>query len=78
MEEIASSSFGSLDPHICQVFLKKAINYYHGCAVRLSNQLVGEIVYINPGEWTRPTIRCGDRFINPVNERNLEIIEVLS
>lgn len=77
VEEIASNSYGFLDPQICQVFLKNISNFYPGSDVRLNNELVGKIVYINQGERTRPIIRCGEEYFNLANERNLEIVEML-
>jgi HD-GYP domain-containing protein (c-di-GMP phosphodiesterase class II) len=77
VEEIEASSFDSLDPQICQVFLKNISNYYPGSVVRLSNELVGEIIYINQGERTRPLIHCGKEYLNLTEERDIEIVEVL-
>jgi HD-GYP domain-containing protein (c-di-GMP phosphodiesterase class II) len=77
VEEIEASSFGSLDPQICQVFLKNIINFYPGSIVRLNNEQVGEIIYINPVERTRPIIHCGEKYINMIQEREIEIVEML-
>jgi len=77
VEEIELNSFGSLDPRICQVFLRNVINFYPRSTVRLNNKLVGEIVYINQGEPTRPIIHCGNEYFNLMNERNLEIEEMI-
>lgn len=78
VEEISASSFQSLDPYICQVFINKSINYYYRSAVKLSNDLVGEIIYINQEEKTKPIIRCENEYHNLTKERNLIIVEVLS
>jgi HD-GYP domain-containing protein (c-di-GMP phosphodiesterase class II) len=78
VEEIEANSFGSLDPHICQVFLKNIINFYPGSVVRLNNERVGEIIYINPEERTRPLIHCGNEYINMKKERKLEIVELIA
>jgi HD-GYP domain-containing protein (c-di-GMP phosphodiesterase class II) len=77
IEEIQALSFGFLDPLICQVFLNNIINFYYGKTVRLNNDLVGEIVYVNPEEMTRPLIHCEDEYINLTQERDLKIIELL-
>ncbi|MDF2487243.1 MAG: hypothetical protein K0R46_3411 [Herbinix sp.] len=77
VEEILDSAYGTLDPYICQVFVNHSINYYYGCNVRLSNEQVGEVIYINQGEKTKPLIRCENEFHNLSKERNLVIVEVL-
>lgn len=77
IEEIAADSFGSLDPQICQVFLDNVSNFYPGRLVRLNNKQVGEIIYIYPGERTRPIIRCGEEYFDLAHERSIEIVEML-
>lgn len=77
VEEIQAGSFGFLDPEICQCFLNNILNYYYGVNVRLSNEHVGEIIYVNPEERTRPLIRCNDEYHNLTKERDLEIIEII-
>lgn len=77
VEEIQAGSFGYLDPEICQCFLNNILNYYYGVNVRLSNELVGVIIYVNPEERTRPLIRCNNEYHNLTKERDLEIIEIV-
>ena len=78
VEEIEANSFGTLDPIICQVFLMNIINFYPGSVVRLNNDKVGEIIYINQEERTRPLIHCGDEYINLKKERILEMVELIA
>ena len=77
IEEIQASSFGTLDPRICQVFMNHVIDYTYGSQVRLSNELIGEIIYINPVEKTKPIIRCENEYFNLTVERDIEIVELL-
>lgn len=77
VEEIEDSGFGYLDPFVCQIFLNNIINYYYGSVVLLSNEQVGEVVYINPEEKTKPLIRCENEYHNLSKERNLEIVEIV-
>ncbi len=78
IEEIQNCGFGALDPSICQAFMNNITNYYCGCFVRLSNEQIGKIVYINPEEKTKPLIRCNNEFHNMSVERDLQIVEVVS
>lgn len=77
VEQIEQSSFASLDPQICQVFLKHISDFYSGSTVRLSNVLVGEIVYVNPEERTKPLVRCENEYLDLTEERKIEIVEML-
>lgn len=77
VEEIETSGFGKLDPFLCQVFLNNISNCYYGSRVRLNNEQIGEVVYINPEEKTKPLIRCENEFHNLSKERNLEIVDVV-
>jgi HD-GYP domain-containing protein (c-di-GMP phosphodiesterase class II) len=76
-EEIQAGAFGSLDPKICQVFMTNIAVCYYGSHVRLSNELEGEIIYVNPEEKTKPLIRCEDKYLNLSKERDLEIVAIL-
>ncbi len=78
IEEIQNYGFGALDPTICQSFMNHITNYYYGSFVRLNNERIGKIVYINPEEKTKPLIRCNNEFHNLSVERDLQIIEVVT
>lgn len=77
VEEIILEKFGSLDPEICQVFHNKIADLYMGSKVTLSDGSSGEVVYISPTTPTRPIVRSNQRFINLVEEKQLEIVDVI-
>lgn len=77
VEEIIASSYQLLDPYLCQVFINKSVIFYYQSIVKLSNEQVGEIIYINQQEKTKPIIRCENEYHNLTKERNLAIVEVL-
>lgn len=77
VEEIQANSFNLLDPYICQIFINNMIDYYNGSAIRLSNEQVGNIVYINPIEITKPLVHCENEFHDLSVERDLEVVEHL-
>jgi HD-GYP domain-containing protein (c-di-GMP phosphodiesterase class II) len=76
IEEIQANSFNHLDPYICQIFVNNIINNYTGRAIRLSNEQVGNIVYFNPVEITKPIVRCENEYHDLSVERNIEVIEI--
>ncbi len=77
VEEIEASGFASLDPYISQIFVNNSIKFYYKSMVKLSNEQVGEIIYINPEEKTKPLIRCENEYHNLSKERNIVIVDVL-
>ena len=77
IEEIQSNSLNHLDPYISQIFVNNIINYYNGRAIRLSNEQVGNIVYINPIEITKPLVRCENEYHDLSVERDIEVVELL-
>lgn len=77
VEEIQANSFNHLDPYICQIFINNIIEYYNGRTIRLSNEQVGNIVYINPIEITKPLVRCENEFHDLSVERDVEVVELL-
>lgn len=77
IEEIQLNSFNHLDPYICQVFVNNIIDYLSGRAIRLSNEQVGNIVYINPIEITKPLVCCENEYHDLSLESDIEVVELL-
>lgn len=61
-EEIINMSFNKLNPELSTLFTKSLTKLYVGNRVILSNGEIGEVVYINPTNPTRPLIKSGDNF----------------
>lgn len=76
-EIIFRESANLLDTEYAYVLLKKLSTFYVGNMVSLNNGEVGEIVYLNPQETTRPLVRIEDRFVDLASERHLKIMEIL-
>jgi HD-GYP domain-containing protein (c-di-GMP phosphodiesterase class II) len=77
VEEIQANSFNQLDPYICKIFVNNIIDYYNGREIRLSNEQVGNIVYINPIEITKPLVRCENEYYDLSVESDIEVVELL-
>lgn len=77
VEEIQANSFNQLDPYICKIFVNNILDYYIGKAIRLSNEQVGSIVYINPIEITKPLVLCENEYCDLSVERDIEVVELL-
>ena len=77
VEEIQANSFNQLDPYICKIFVNNILDYYIGKVIRLSNEQVGSIVYINPIEITKPLVLCDNKYCDLSVERDIEVVELL-
>ncbi|OEF97405.1 HD-GYP domain-containing protein [Desulfuribacillus alkaliarsenatis] len=75
VKEIYSGSYGILDPIITHVFLKSLEEFSIGAKVLLSNQVIGEIVYVNPTSMNRPVVRSGGEYIDLSKKSDLKIVE---
>jgi len=76
-ETIQKDNFGILDHKITSLFLKNIASYYLGEIVKLSNGVIGEIVYINPFSISKPIVKSDNRYIDLSIEHNLKIDEMI-
>jgi len=74
MEE---QSFGLLDQKVVKAFLSNIAAYYIGDSVQLSDGSIGEIVYINPRNVSKPVIRVNDVFYDLLREPQLKILSII-
>lgn len=74
---LREQSFESLDPKIVNVFLENMSKFYVGNKVLLSDGSIGIIVYIYPQNTTKPIVKIEDKFVNFLEEQELEILDVL-
>lgn len=76
-EYIRGASFSFLDPHMTQVFLKNIATFYVGNKVVLSTGEIGIIIYIHPQDKTRPVVKIGDKFIDFLVEKDIEVVDII-
>lgn len=77
IETMERDNFGTLDHRVVNVFLKNIASYYMGDFVKLSNGDIGEIVYINPYNISKPIIRASNSYIDLANEKKVRILELI-
>ena len=65
------------DTKMLMTFLEKIVDTYMLNRVLLSNGMEGEIVYINKQALARPTIKCGDKFIDLSREKDITITKLI-
>lgn len=78
IEELYRQSFGKLDPKIVLTFLHHVTELQVGTTVQLSDGRVGDIVFADRREPTRPIVNVGGVFVNLAAERHLHIVKVIS
>ena len=79
IEELQKKQFSRLDPEIVMLFIDSLTNFSVGTQVKLSNNKIGEVVFINKNKPTRPMVKIikDDEIIVLENEPHLFIEEVV-
>lgn len=78
IEALQQDQFSKLDPRVVQVFVDAIANFSIGTRIVLSNEQVGEIVFIDQKQPTRPIIRLDNgEIITLSNHHNLHIKEIV-
>ncbi|WP_163527929.1 HD-GYP domain-containing protein [Halobacillus ihumii] len=57
LEAILKEQFGRFDHHVIQAFVKEMTNYSAGTKVKLSNNQLADIIFVEPSTPTRPMVR---------------------
>jgi len=70
-------TFGVLDTKVVKAFLSNIAAYYIGESAQLNDGSVGEIVYINPRNISKPVIRVKDRFIDLLKEPEFKVVALV-
>ena len=75
IREFEKDGMSKYDTQYIMVFLTGIMDTYIGCDVLLSDNRVGRIIYINKSDMSRPTLKCGEEFINLSENKELQIIK---
>lgn len=70
-------SFGVLDPVVLRTFLENVTGYYVGAKVRLNTNEVGEVVFMNKLDFSRPVVLVNNRYIDTMVSKNERIVEFI-
>lgn len=72
-----SEGLQKYDTHMIMTFLENIVNTYMLNRVRLSNGMEGEIIFINKQCLSRPTIKCGNEYIDLMQRTDLSIDSIV-
>jgi putative nucleotidyltransferase with HDIG domain len=64
------------NPDAIITFCKNVVETYRQTKLQLSDGRVGDIVYINPNRYSRPTVKCGDDYVDLMENPKLEIVAI--
>jgi HD-GYP domain-containing protein (c-di-GMP phosphodiesterase class II) len=78
LEQLQQESFGKLEPGIVATFIDKVTQFHNGTVVRLSDGRIGEIIFTDRSNPTRPMVNVKGTIVNLALERNLFIQEVVN
>ncbi len=77
-EQITLNSFGHLDPRVSRIFLDNISKFYVGNTVLLSDGRVGDIIFVNPSDATRPIVKVNDSTFVDLSKEKLKVVDILS
>jgi putative nucleotidyltransferase with HDIG domain len=69
-----AEGYKKYDPKYLLTFMQGIADAYIKSKVRLSNDMVGEVVLTNYSELSRPVVKVNDQFVDLSKERNINII----
>lgn len=76
MSIIESEGYKKYDPKYLLTFMQSIAESYIKNNVRLSNDQIGEVVFINQSELSRPVVKVDNQFIDLSKERSINIISL--
>ena len=76
-ELMQNGSFGVLDPIVLRVFLDNITNYYIGSKVKLNTGEVGEVIYMNKLNLSKPIVGINERYIDTSVSKIVKITELI-
>ena len=77
LEQVQKEAFGKLEPALVQTFINKVTQFHNGTLVRLNDGRVGEIIFTDRANPTRPMVNVNGTIINLAMERSYFIQEVI-
>ena len=77
IEMMQKEAMQKYDVRFIMIFLENVMNTFIGHRVLLSTGEKGEVIFINKSNITRPTVKCGNHFIDLDKEKDIQIVMML-
>jgi len=78
LEQLHQESFGKLEPALVRTFIERMTQFTNGTLVKISDGRIGEIIFTDRSNPTRPMVKVGDLIVNLAQERQYFIREVVA
>jgi len=72
-----TEGYSKYDPKYIMIFLNGIVQTYIHNSVRLSNDMIGEIILINKSELSKPVIKVGEMYLDLTKHRDLHIVSLI-
>ena len=76
-EQFEKEGIQKYDTQMIMTFMEKLADTYMLNRVRLSNDMIGKIVFINKQAVARPVVKCGEQFVDLSKETDITIAEII-
>lgn len=76
-ELMQHGSFGVLNPQVMTTFLENITHYYIGAKVRLNTGDIGEVIFMNRLDFSKPVVKVDEKFIDLAVSKRESIVEFL-
>ncbi len=76
-ELMQHNSFGVLNPQVLNAFLSNITHYYIGAKVKLNTGEIGEVIFMNRLDFSRPVVKVDENYIDTAVSKTHRIVEFL-
>jgi len=77
LEYIRYENVGRFDPGMVHAFMRSITQLPLGTRIRLNDERLGKIIYVDPTHPTRPTVEVGGQIIPLIDHKDLYIQEII-
>jgi len=77
LDQLEAEAYGKLDPYHVKMFIEKAVQISNGTIVKLNDDRVGEIIFTDKSNPTRPWVSIDGTIVNLTTERQYHIKEIV-
>lgn len=77
LDQLEAEAYGKLDPYYVRVFIEKAVQFSNGTIVKLNDDRMGEIIFTDKSNPTRPWVSINGSIVNLTQERQFHIKEII-
>ena len=77
IEHFEKDGLYKYETNAIMTFMSNIVNTFISNRVMLNTGQVGEIIFINPDHISKPTIKCGEEFIDLAKKKGLSVVAVI-